>query len=100
MPAPPPTRIYVVETIKTREEALVRAARAGSAKQFVSGNDYTVRVASQRDLERLLRDGVPVQEAYPDKDDESHEHTTGASNGQGRLPLDPVTAAGEPDGVL
>jgi hypothetical protein len=61
-----PTRVYVVQTIKTGEENLVRAPRATSAKQFVSGNDYRVRVATQRDMERLMTDGARVQEANPE----------------------------------
>ncbi len=61
-----PTRVYVVETIKSGEENLVRAPRAASAKQFVSGNDYRVRVASQRDMERVLTSGGRVQDAIPE----------------------------------
>lgn len=61
-----PTRVYVVKTIKTGDEALVRAQRAASAKQFVSGNDYSAWVASQRDMERLITDGVRVQDANPE----------------------------------
>lgn len=61
-----PTRVYVVQTIKTGDEALVRAPRSASAKQFVSGNDYRVWVASQRDMERLLTDGARVQDANPE----------------------------------
>lgn len=61
-----PTRVYVVQTIKTGDELLVRAPRAGSAKQYVSGNDYRVRVATQRDMERLLTDGARVQDASPE----------------------------------
>lgn len=63
---PEATRVYVVQTIKTGDETLVRAPRAGSAKQFVSGNDYRVRVASQRDMERLITDGVRVLDANPE----------------------------------
>ena len=61
-----PTRVYVVQTIKTGEETLVRAPRSTSAKQFVSGGDYRVWVASQRDMERLLTDGARVQDANPE----------------------------------
>lgn len=71
MSTAPQTRIYVVQRIKDANETLVRASRAGTAKRHVSGTDYTVRVASQRDLERLLRDGAPIHEAGDDDKDDA-----------------------------
>lgn len=59
-------RVYIV-TSKEGSERLVNASLRQQALSHVANCDYTVRVASQQDLVRLLPTGVAV-ESYKNPD--------------------------------
>lgn len=54
-----PTRIYTVSDGKA--DRLVRATHPSNALMHVARGAFTVRVASQDDLERLLKSGATVE---------------------------------------
>lgn len=58
-----PTRVYRVENKLGSKPRLVRATSQSRALHFASDSDFTVRVATQEDLETLLGDGVKVEKA-------------------------------------
>jgi hypothetical protein len=49
--------------VPTAAPRLVRATRQGPALMFVARDSYTVRVATQNDLEALLAKGIKVEDA-------------------------------------
>lgn len=67
--APAPTRIYLTTDPSGKQETLVRAARPGRALQAA----YRVRIATQKDLERLLPTGLKVIEFNPAEHGPAHE---------------------------
>jgi hypothetical protein len=64
------TRIYLVQQIDTgaahSRERLVRAGHKFAAHRHVSSTTYRTRLATQDDLERLLKHGVQVEQAGED----------------------------------
>lgn len=60
------TRIYVVEKTDGTGERLVRAGHKFAAHRHVTSTSFRTRLASQNDLERLWKLGVPVEIAGAD----------------------------------
>lgn len=54
------SRIYVIASTDGASEELIRANHPNAAKNYVVGTMITTRVATQRDLERLLGEGKRV----------------------------------------
>jgi len=65
----PATRIYVTTNTQTKEECLVDARSIQQARSFIAKPLIGVRVASQRDVARLVSQGVLVQEAIDGGED-------------------------------
>jgi hypothetical protein len=54
------SRIYVIATADGASETMVRANHPNAAWRHVCGTQFTTRVATQRDLERLFGEGKQV----------------------------------------
>jgi hypothetical protein len=62
------TRIYLVSSVDGSEHHLVRAALRQHAMRVVQEKRYTVRVASQADMEKHLMAGLRVELASDEPD--------------------------------
>lgn len=61
-------RIYRVAHNETKAEHLVEAHTPAQALRHVTRTQYTVEVAAQRDLARLVQAGTPIEETSAQDD--------------------------------
>lgn len=62
------TRYYVATNTETKKQHLVESANQSSVRNYLARTLIDVRVATQKDVERLIRAGAEVER--PSQDDQ------------------------------